>query len=565
MFKISRSPLPLLLLSWLLLNLLQAAVTPLEPDEAYYWQYASRLDWGYFDHPPLVALLISLGRDWLPGGLGLRLGHVLAGTLVVAGLWHLAGKPRGRSLQLFALLLFAQPMLQVYGFIATPDMPLILGTVLFLLAYRRWLHQPGATGVLLLGAGMALMLYAKYHGVLVIGFTVLSRPRLLLRPGFWLAGLFGALLFLPHLYWQYLHDYPSFRYHLAGRNDPYELRFTLSYLLNQVLIFNPLLLYFYLFTFLRRRPRGRMERTWFVLLYGFWGFFLLNTLKGPAEPHWTALLVVPLTLVVLRELKARPNWVRPFLRLGYISAALFIGLRLWLMLPVDYLPRGLQRTFANREWSEALARQAGDLPVVFENSYRNPSLYTFYTGRPAWSYTNTFYRPNQYDLWQADTALHNRPVLLAGHTNWQCEDCDTLRAGTKTFLTLAVDSFQVAKQMRFRFLQPPPRQWARGEAHTLFLQWENPYPYPIRPDAGNLPLRLYAVTRHGHEPWVFWPVDWQGQPQVFPARSSGAFQVRLPLSTRLRAGEEAELRFGWAYRGMPPIREQGEVVTFRVE
>lgn len=39
--------LPLLAgLLFVLVNLLQAALTPLDPDEAYYWFYADRLQWG---------------------------------------------------------------------------------------------------------------------------------------------------------------------------------------------------------------------------------------------------------------------------------------------------------------------------------------------------------------------------------------------------------------------------------------------------------------------------------------------------------------------------------------
>ncbi|MEL6358020.1 MAG: hypothetical protein AAFQ37_13930, partial [Bacteroidota bacterium] len=60
-----------LLGSWLFINLLQAALSPLDADEAYYWMYAHQLDWGYFDHPPAVAALIKFGM-WLPGELGVR-------------------------------------------------------------------------------------------------------------------------------------------------------------------------------------------------------------------------------------------------------------------------------------------------------------------------------------------------------------------------------------------------------------------------------------------------------------------------------------------------------------
>ena len=30
-------------------------------DESYYWMYSQFMDWGYFDHPPMVALFIKMG------------------------------------------------------------------------------------------------------------------------------------------------------------------------------------------------------------------------------------------------------------------------------------------------------------------------------------------------------------------------------------------------------------------------------------------------------------------------------------------------------------------------
>jgi hypothetical protein len=38
-----------------------AAVTPLAPDEAYYWVWSRALAAGYLDHPPMVALWIRIG------------------------------------------------------------------------------------------------------------------------------------------------------------------------------------------------------------------------------------------------------------------------------------------------------------------------------------------------------------------------------------------------------------------------------------------------------------------------------------------------------------------------
>ena len=47
---------------WWGCNLLQAAFCELANDEAYYHMFAGLLAWGYFDHPPVTALLVH----WVP-------------------------------------------------------------------------------------------------------------------------------------------------------------------------------------------------------------------------------------------------------------------------------------------------------------------------------------------------------------------------------------------------------------------------------------------------------------------------------------------------------------------
>jgi len=60
------------------LRLVAAAFTPITFDEAYYWMWSKHLAGGYYDHPPMVALLIRLGT--LIAGdteLGVRLVSIL--------------------------------------------------------------------------------------------------------------------------------------------------------------------------------------------------------------------------------------------------------------------------------------------------------------------------------------------------------------------------------------------------------------------------------------------------------------------------------------------------------
>ena len=57
---------------WWCANLLEAGFTELANDEAYYHLFAERLAWGYFDHPPMTALLVWLGEHLFGGELGVR-------------------------------------------------------------------------------------------------------------------------------------------------------------------------------------------------------------------------------------------------------------------------------------------------------------------------------------------------------------------------------------------------------------------------------------------------------------------------------------------------------------
>ena len=57
---------------WWIANLVQAGFTELANDEAYYHMFAERLAWGYFDHPPVTALLVWGGERLFGGELGVR-------------------------------------------------------------------------------------------------------------------------------------------------------------------------------------------------------------------------------------------------------------------------------------------------------------------------------------------------------------------------------------------------------------------------------------------------------------------------------------------------------------
>jgi 4-amino-4-deoxy-L-arabinose transferase-like glycosyltransferase len=329
------------LLIWLLINWGQAFATQLDPDEAYYWVYSRQLALGYFDHPPVVALMIAAGYELFANELGVRLltGILHIGTL--AGIWVLVGKPSGKKdTWLLIALLTAMPMLQVYAFITTPDVPLLFFGIWYLVVFRRFLQSPNARHALLLGLLMAALLYSKYHGLVWIGLIGLAHFRTLVRqPWFYAAAGFGLVLFLPHLYWQYDHNFPSFTYHLSGRDDPYELKHTTSYLLNQVAIFSPLVFPLLVWALVKHRSQDILQPSFTWLLFGFWIFFFAMSFKGHVEPQWTVLLTFPLVIIGYRHALETPGFRKWLLRMAVASGLLLLIVRVFLIVPVGEVLR----------------------------------------------------------------------------------------------------------------------------------------------------------------------------------------------------------------------------------
>ncbi|MBX2877521.1 MAG: glycosyltransferase family 39 protein [Saprospiraceae bacterium] len=464
---------------WLLLNIIQAAFLPLDPDEAYYWMYAQQLDWGYFDHPPMVALLIKLGSSCLGGPLGVRLGSILIFAATLYGLWVLVGKPTERKPLLeFLLLASAMPILQLYGFVATPDSPLLLFTVLFFLTYKSFLEKDSWANTIALGLIMALLLYSKYHGVLIIFFTVLSNLRLLTNPKFYLAGILGASLYFPHLYWQYMHDFPTFRYHLGGRNDTYELKYTFNYLLNQLLIFSPLLLPFIIKVF-RKKPQDTLERTFFFVCFGFWAFFFYSTFKGHVEPQWTAILCIPFVVLLYKRHVASGVNNRRFQLMIRLTLGLLIIIRLGLLFPIP----GLQLPFHQVDWVADLQEEVGDRPVVFIDSYRNPSIYTFYSGQQAYTYTDILYRLNQYDIWDREKEIQGQDILLVGPKDWEPKKAQIWRSGRKDFRLSERTNYQVTQKLEIQYAETKV-SWTAGDSLSLPIRLYNPYPHALDFEGG---------------------------------------------------------------------------------
>lgn len=401
----------LFFLTWFAINLVQAGTTGLLDDEAYYWVYSNFLDWGYFDHPPMIAVLIKSGYLIFRDELGVRLLTVILSSLCLIIIYHLLPRKNDR---LFYAIACSFAVLQIGGMIAVPDLPLAFFVALFFLAYKKFITVMRLRQTLFLGVVMALLLYSKYHGVLIIIFTMLSNPRLVFKYQFYLAALIGTLLFSPHLYWQYTHGFPSVEFHLFERNAPaYQFAFTVEYVLGQIVLPGPLMGWLFIWAAFRYKPADTFERALKFSLAGIYVLFLISTLKGRVEANWTVPVFIPLIILSHQYLFDKQRWQVILFRSVPVTLLLVLVARVYMMVditPVKFLKK--DEFHKNKPWAESVYKQTGGLPVVFVNSYQKASKYWFYAGVPSFSLNTPAYRRNNYNYWPLEDSLYNKKLAV---------------------------------------------------------------------------------------------------------------------------------------------------------
>lgn len=398
-------------LLWLLLGFIQAAYTELFDDEAYYWVYSKFPAWGYFDHPPMIAILIRTGYALFGDELGVRLFMVIlsAGTLMAID--SLLEKKDDR---LFYAIALGIALLQIGSFMAVPDVPMFFFAALFFLAYRKFSVEQSWQHAAWLGIICALLLYSKYHGVLVIFFTLISNLRLLLKPQTYFAGTVALLLFFPHLYWQYTHSFPSVHYHLFERNAiRYKTTYTVEYLWGQMLLPGPFIGLILLWAAFSHKPVNAVEKAMKWSMAGIYLLFLLSTAKGRSQANWTVPAYVSLIVLAHQYLADRQKLAVWIYRLLAPSMLLVLVTRVYMLLDIPPVPAIKKDEFhRNPDWAKSIREKAAGKPVVFINSYQRAAKYWFYAGEPAFSLNNILYRRSNYNFWPLEAPLLGRQVLL---------------------------------------------------------------------------------------------------------------------------------------------------------
>jgi hypothetical protein len=473
-------------LVWFILNLIQAACTEVTSDEAYYSLFAKNLSWGYFDHPPMIALLVKISSMVFSSVLGIRFITVILQLITLYIMWKTIGYKEDEREEVFLFFLVSSSMVifAVFGFIATPDAPLLFFAALFLYAYKRFLENETWKYGLILSFCLAGLIYSKYQSFLLIGIVVITNFRLLKSVKFLSALFLAFLLLAPHIFWQISNNFPGIRYHLVDRASGFCIKNVIEYLPVQFAVFNPFILGASIYIMVRNRPADLFTKALYGIIVWVLLFFGSASFRGHVEPHWTALCSIP--LIILIGMHSGNQSLKRFLFRSLIPSLVIIIVARVLVLTDIKVVRNLGLNGKKKKF-EFIESVAKDLPVVFPGSYPYPALYTFFTGKEAFAVNSFSSRMTQYDIWQKERIYNNKPVFVCGFGEG---DSRLYRKDDIEFYGYRADSLQTVNRMHISF-EPRKHVLTTGDTVDLTVSITNPYTYDIDFNHKDFPVMVY--------------------------------------------------------------------------
>lgn len=194
-------------------------------EEAYYWDYAQHLDYGYLDHPLITAWLIKLSTLLLGNHeFAVRFPAFICWFITGYYVYQLVKAMLDRSHAIMAVLLAtALPAYFFFGFFMSPDAPLTACWAAALYYSYRILHKQEARAWVFLGISLGLGMSSKYTIALLGAALVLLLLADKQQHHWWrrkepyLALVIVLCLFSPVIVWNALHDWASFTFQSEER------------------------------------------------------------------------------------------------------------------------------------------------------------------------------------------------------------------------------------------------------------------------------------------------------------------------------------------------------------
>jgi len=432
----SRKKIILVIGFFTLIRLLVAPLFGLGVDEAHYVLYAKYLDWSYLDHPPLVGWVhVPLFYIFGANEFLARLPAILIFAAVSYCTYVLILRiTQSVNLSLLSVLaLNGSFMFNALAVMLLPDSLLLLLVLLLIFVIIRIDREKKPSDFIWMGVLLGLMGLAKYTSILLVPallifFLTKKRFDILFSPSMFLTALVALLMITPVLYWNYTHDFISFRYqgsHVFGTMASSFKRFGES-LGAQFGAYSPFLFIIAVYGFFKSF-RSRDDYLRLCVLFGatIMIFFMATSVYEKTLPHWPSifyLFFIPVGSVALMESGQR--WKKNFLYFS-IGFSLFLSLFLYAGLAGKFFSfPDYKSPFRDIYGFSEIVRKADDIIKNDQSARPRAIAVSNWTAGSRTMYYNLPYgnevfvidnRQDQFDVWQPELPFEYDVLFINSH------------------------------------------------------------------------------------------------------------------------------------------------------
>ncbi|MFH1367789.1 MAG: glycosyltransferase family 39 protein [Elusimicrobiota bacterium] len=226
-----------------------AAAIPLISDEAYFVIWAQNLDFGYYDHPPMIAWVLRFVLFFGSSEFVLRLPAILSTILIGIGIYLIIRRAEPVKAYLIGILFLISPINLLYIPVST-DTPVIffafLSAVLLFLAVEKENYLLYLFSGITLGLAFLSKYFAVLLGLAYLAYFICTPKDRKKTTGFAVLFLSVIPFALVNIYWNYTHSWANLLFNLFNRNKQETFSFgkMLLYLVSQAYLITPPLLYY---------------------------------------------------------------------------------------------------------------------------------------------------------------------------------------------------------------------------------------------------------------------------------------------------------------------------------
>ena len=300
-----------------IVRLIISIALPITGDEAYFVLWGKNLDYGYYDHTPIVGWILAALLTVSDATWWLRLPSTLLPIFLSYGIYHILKQQQSNVAMIVALTFLVAPV-NIINILITTDTPLILFSFISVWYFYQaitYSNEKKYKFFIFAGLFLGLAFLSKYFAVL-LGLTYGLYILLFQRNKRGFVGLLIILLMVVpfvfvNVWWNYNNCWSNILFNLYNRasGESDSLGNLYKYIGMLVYLFSPVLIYFLMKNIKAYRSINKDNRKHFYL--------------------WVAIIPLTLFLILLISKSIGLHWMLSFYPFAFIAFSSFLNLKQW--------------------------------------------------------------------------------------------------------------------------------------------------------------------------------------------------------------------------------------------